>query len=258
MPLVTVPGAQLHYEVHGAQGPWLVFAHGAAGNALAWWQQVPIFAPQRRCLVLDQRGWGRSRCDGRPDPARFGDDLLAVLDDAGAERAALVGQSMSGWAALDVALRAPARVTHLLLASTLAGLTDDAMLADLVARHDGRRPPPALALAEEFVEREPAHTWLFERIAALNPPIEPAFLAALLGLRCAPPAAALPIPVRFVAGERDRLFPLDLVRRAQAKLPGSDLVVVPGAGHSVYWEKPAAFNAALASLLGLPPPQRCL
>lgn len=60
--------------------------------------------------------------------------------------------------------------------------------------------------------------------------------------------------MRFVAGDRDALFPLDVVRRAQARLPGSELVPVAGAGHSVYWEKPAAYNA----LLGEPPPRRYL
>ena len=55
MPTVDVPGAALYYETHGA-GPWLVFAHGAGGNHLSWWQQVPAFAGRFRCLVYDQRG----------------------------------------------------------------------------------------------------------------------------------------------------------------------------------------------------------
>lgn len=256
MPVVTRPDARLHYEVHGERGPWLAFVHGAAGNTLAWWQQVPVFAPRFRCLLLDQRGFGRSTCDAPPDPAAFAGDLLAVLDHAGAERAALVGQSMGGWTALGLAVRAPERVTHLLLSATLAGLADDAMRAELAARHRAAGPPrPTLALADDFVAREPVHTWLFERVAGLNPPIDTAFLAALLQLQVEPPAEPPPFPVHVLAGERDALFPLDLVRRAGARLPGAGLTVVAGAGHCVYWEKPASYNAVLAALLGEPPPR---
>src|SRR5262245_27809158 len=162
MPVAEVPGASLYYEVHGT-GPWLAFAHGAAGNHLSWWQQVPVFAPRFRCLVYDQPGFGRSTADGGPDPARFGSHLLALLDHVGAERAALVGQSMGGWTALGAARAAPARVTRLVLTGTLAGLTDDAMLARLFALHrgtsgvEGRR-----ALAPDFPERDPERTFLYE------------------------------------------------------------------------------------------------
>jgi 3-oxoadipate enol-lactonase len=249
MPTVDVPGAALYYEIHGA-GPWLVFAHGAGGNHLSWWQQVPAFAGRFRCLVYDQRGWGRSVCDGTPDPARFAPDLAVLLDHVGAERAALVGQSMGGWTALGCALGMPERVTHLVLAATLAGLTDAAILARLAAIHgrgrpfDGRR-----ALAPDFPMRDPARTFLYEEIAASNPPLAPAFLGALIALRYPAARERLRMPTTFIAGGRDQLFPPDVVSMAHARLPGAALVVVPEAGHSAYFECPEEFNRALATAL---------
>ena len=140
MPRFEHNGASLYYEVHG-EGPWLAFAHGAGGNALSWWQQVPAFSLHRRCLVYDQRGWGRSTCPGTPDPADFAGDLAALLDHLGVEQTALVGQSMGGWTVLGCALLRPHRVTHLLLAGTLAGLTDDEMLSRLMQyQFLGRHP----------------------------------------------------------------------------------------------------------------------
>jgi len=59
------------------------------------------------------------------------------------------------------------------------------------------------------------------------------------------------MPVCFIAGERDQLFPPALVRQAHAKVAGARLVMVPEAGHSVYFERPGAFNAALASFLAV-------
>ena len=72
MPSIATPDASIHYEVYG-EGPPLVFAHGAGGNRISWWQQVPHFARRYRVIVLDHRGFGRSRCepgDFRPRASR--------------------------------------------------------------------------------------------------------------------------------------------------------------------------------------------
>ncbi len=252
MPFTNVPGASLYYEVHG-DGPWLAFAHGAGGNHLSWWQQVPAFASRFRCLVYDQRGWGRSMCEGAPEPTRFAPDLVALLDTVGATRAALIGQSMGGWTVAGCALAIPERVTHLVLTGTLGGLTDDDMIGELLSIV--QRPGPLdgrLALAADFPIREPVKTYLFEQIAGLNPALTPGVLAALLKLRYPADSSRLRMPIAFIAGERDQLFPPDLVRRTHAKLPDAQLTMVPVAGHSVYFECPEVFNDALAAFLASP------
>jgi 3-oxoadipate enol-lactonase len=253
MPIMDVPGASLYYEVHGA-GPWLVFAHGAGGNHLSWWQQVPVFARRFRCVTYDQRGWGRSTCAGPPDPAAFAGDLTALLEGLGVEDATLVGQSMGGWTVLGTALAAPDRVARLVLTSTLAGLTDDATVTGLLAaatQSTAAAIDAHAALAADFPAREPIRTFLFDQIAGLNPPLTPEFLRALVRLRYTlAPGSAL--SVCFIAGAADRLFPLALIREAHARVPGAPLVVVPDAGHSVYFERADAFNAALAAFLGVP------
>jgi 3-oxoadipate enol-lactonase len=249
--IAELPGARVHYEIHG-DGPWLVFAHGAGGNRLSWWQQVPRFAKRFRCVVYDQPGWGVSTCDAGPDPTRFARDLTALLDHLAIDRAALVGQSMGGWAVLGCAVAAPDRVTHLLLASTLAGLLDDETAAQLTRLIDATAAAPFdahAALAADFPERDPVRTFLFERIAAMNPPLDARFLRALVQLRVPPPAPPPPFPIAFVAGDRDRLFPPPLIEAAHARAAGAQLTMVRGVGHSVYFEDPDAFNHALDRLL---------
>ena len=113
MPCLEVPGSSIYYETHGA-GPWLIFAHGAGGNHMSWWQQIPAFTDRFRCHIYAHRGWGRSVCEGQPDPACFADDLEALLDHVGADRAALVGQSMGGWAVYGCTLKAPERITQII------------------------------------------------------------------------------------------------------------------------------------------------
>jgi 3-oxoadipate enol-lactonase len=247
VPYLTTSGRELYYETHG-EGPWLVFAHGAGGNHLSWWQQVPVFATRYRCVVFDQRGWGRST--GAPDPAAFSADLSDLLDHLGAQQAVLVGQSMGGWTALGYAVANPSRVARLIVTGTLAGLTDDDMIAQLISRHSGQQGfDPHRALAPDFPAREPVRTFLYDEIASLNPPVTQEFLAALISLRYSGDVARLSMPLCFIAGDCDQLFPLDLVRAAHAKVPHAELHVVTGAGHSIYFEAPDVFNRLLDAFL---------
>ena len=79
MPRVESAGASLYYETHGS-GPAVVLAHGAGGNAMVWWQQVPHFARRHTVVVFDHRGFFRSRCAPEAlDPGLFASDLAAIL-----------------------------------------------------------------------------------------------------------------------------------------------------------------------------------
>src|SRR5262245_20733114 len=96
MPKAQINGITLYYEVHG-QGSAVDFTHGAGGNHLSWWQQVPVLARQYRCITFDHRGFGQSldAPNGSGSQA-FVEDLKALLDLLEIERAALVAQSMGG------------------------------------------------------------------------------------------------------------------------------------------------------------------
>src|SRR5436190_14172323 len=99
--------------------------HGAGGNHLSWWQQVPAFAEEDRWVTVDQRGFGQSPdvSDG-PGPAALATDVLALLDHLKIARAALVAQSMGGWAAVGGVLKAPERLWAIALANTVGNLTN--------------------------------------------------------------------------------------------------------------------------------------
>ena len=58
MPFMTKDGFRLYYEDTGGNAPTVLFLHGAGGNHLSWWQQVPVFAEEYRCVTVDQRGFG--------------------------------------------------------------------------------------------------------------------------------------------------------------------------------------------------------
>jgi 3-oxoadipate enol-lactonase len=118
MPHADVNGAQLWFEEEGA-GPAVVFVHGGLGDLRLWEPQAKLLAQRFRCVRYDLRFWGNS--DGPGEEFSPIDDLVGVLDELDIERAALVGLSLGGGLALDVALAHPDRTWALV--HVAAGVT---------------------------------------------------------------------------------------------------------------------------------------
>lgn len=261
MPFAPINGTHIYYEEHGKGLP-VVFAHGAGGNHLSWWQQVPQFSRHYRCVIFDHRGWGLSIDENDRGPAAFTDDLEGLLNHLGVRQTFLVGQSMGGFTCLMFALRHPERVHGVVMANTFAGMrrevwlsADEDVRAQVRSVWDRRRADGIKrALAKGFSARHKERAFLYKEIRLLNEaaphlvhsqdqvqrlralersPDSSATLAAL---------ARLQAPVLFIGGEHDEVMPVALMRLAPALLPNARMVEVPGAGHSVYFEEPHIFN----------------
>jgi 3-oxoadipate enol-lactonase len=243
MPVLQTGDTSIYYETHGS-GPPVVFAHGAGGNHLSWWQQVPTFSKKFTCVTFDHRGFGRS-LDPRPPAERpsFDEDLAALIDHLGFENVRLVAQSMGGFTCLLYTVRFPQRVTALVMADTTGSLSDPAVAAARTAARE-RIGEVALAdgaISKGFRERDPAGAFLYYSVMGLNPPRDP----AALGNRAPVSAAqtrALKVPVLFVEGSVDVLVPPEIIRAAQPLFANARIAMVEDAGHSVYFEKPTEFN----------------
>jgi pimeloyl-ACP methyl ester carboxylesterase len=251
MPYAKRSDAELYFEVNG-DGPPLVFAHGAGGNTLIWFQQVPHFANARRVVTFDHRGFGRSKCAAF-HAREFAADLRAILDAAGIERAALVCQSMGGWTGLRAALESSERVSALVLSGTPGGVLPPRVLEAFarigrIAAGEGIRGGPALA--PDFPARQPALAHLYDQISGLNPGLPAGALATLAEARVTPEQlAGYSVPTLMISGEHDQLFPPDALKEAAALIPGCRLVSFPGAGHSPYFEDAPRFNRIVDEFL---------
>jgi len=230
------------------------------GNHAVWFQQVAFFARERRVVVWDHRGFGRSTDrGGSSGPEVAVADLRALLDHLGLGRVDLVGQSMGGWTALALALESPERVRALVLADTLGGIhAAEIARAYAEAREANGAPPLAaapllghhVAIDAALLARDPARAWLYQALGGMGEPDVAAVTPRLLSTRRDPAAVgALPCPLLCVVGERDPLFPPSVVRAAAALLPGARVVEIPGSGHSPYFEEPEAWNRAVAAFL---------
>ncbi len=248
MPVAQLNGIDLYYESHG-EGPALVFLHGAGGNHISWWQQVPVFRDRYRCITIDHRGFGASADPQQEGAARFVDDLAALLDVLEVDRAALVAQSMGGRTALGFAVAHPERVPALVMCDTW-GFFDWPELQqrarELREQDSGEGGLAQRALGPRFQQRDPAKTFLYQQLFALNPPRENTGFQSEITKQ---EVAALDVPTMFIVGSDDGLTPPEILRAVHELIPGSDFVEFPGCGHSVYWENPEQYNSTLATFL---------
>jgi pimeloyl-ACP methyl ester carboxylesterase len=257
-------GVRLHWELTG-EGPPIVFAHGLGGNHLSWWQQVPAFAPRHACVAFAARGFAPSSpIAGGPDPRDFADDLAALLDALGLERPVLVAQSMGGWGAVELALRAPGRLRGLVLAATTGTIDPYRLEGEARARLDAwtREAQATMqawaragihpAVGARMAAEQPAAAHLYRAIDAMAGDLDKhALRERLMAARTRAPAelAAIGCPTVFVVGDEDVVIPPFAADAIAQGVPGARVVHVPDAGHSAYFERPAAFEAALRAFV---------
>ncbi len=247
MPHAQAQNAKIYYESHG-QGPAMLFVHGAGGNHAAWWQQTAHFMADHRVLTMDLRGFGNSDAvpEG-PDTQDFPFDILAVLDHANVDRAVLIGQSIGAAAALKAAIHSPSRAVGVILAHSLGGISHSALLPLVKADRAKAEKLPVIdrLLTREFQDQEQARTFLFKQMGTFNK----ATMQDLKNLTSGGPSIeqieAAGIKIRFLAGERDAVLSSATVLAAAALVKRSRSSIVPNAPHSMYWEVPALFNAAV-------------
>lgn len=244
---------ELYHEVHGSGAP-LVFAHGMGGNHASWFNQVPFFASYFKVVTFDHRGFGNSSdVAGGADRTQFVNDLKELLDYLEIEKAAFVGQSMGGGTCATFAAQHPDRVTALVLADTLVGITIPKSLRarmDAVRKATSELPQLERVLSAGFRAREPVLTHLYTELNNFNKGARESLRGNLPGVTVGQ-LSAISIPILFLVGAKDILFPPDVVRSISEMIPSSGYHEVADSGHSVYFEKPREFNEAVMRFFGI-------
>lgn len=250
MPTIITHQAEIYYESHGS-GPGMVFVHGVGGNSLSWWQQVPYFQNDHQVIVIDQRGFGRSTDPKQLGRAEFVNDLAAVLDALQIEKAALVGQSLGGISCAGLTGKMPERVSTLVMADTLLGvLSPDDVEEDLNRRRAKYLDAPTIerAMTPQTVAARPDLVYLFQHITAMNATnrhtLKGEFEKVPLDH-----LAATGVPVLFIVGAEDRLYPPACIKPVHQAVANSEYLEIQNAGHSAYFEQSDKFNIAVAEFV---------
>jgi len=238
-------------------GEPLVLIMGFGGDTTAWALQMADFPARHRVIAFDNRGVGRSDAPDHPYTTRMmAGDALGLMDALGVDRAHVLGVSMGGMIAQELALARPDRVRSLHLACTFAR-PDAYMLALNAAWREMR-----LGLRRESTLRALA-LWLFSPTTYAE---RPDFIEALLQNSLANPypqslagflrqgeavaahdalerLPAIRCPTLVSVAEDDILVPPRFSRELVSRVRGAELQLVPGAGHGYFLERPDLFNA---------------
>ena len=233
---VLVRGKTIAYESAGS-GPPLILVHGLSGSTRWWRHNLHPLARHFRVHLVDLIGFGASRGH------RFVlDEAAATLAEwmelIGTPRANMVGHSMGGLVAADLAASFPERVERLALVSAAA-----VPLGRRYFRHAGGLLGALRYTMPSF--------WpvLAADAARAGPATLLRAISQLLAADISPRLAAIQAPCLIVWGEHDRLVPLALGRQLHSYLPLAHFVVIPGAGHVPMWERPQVFNRELLRFL---------
>ena len=264
---VLVDDTPINYVEMG-EGPPLLLIHGLAGSWQNWLETIPHFARTRRVLAPDLPGFGASAMPGEPiSIPGYGRLVDALLDALDIEAAVLVGNSMGGFIAAELAIAHPQRVEKLVLVSA-AGITaehqrNERVLA-LMRRFEAAlawastHPKPnfllrprgrqALRLVFAHPEKMPGPL-LFEQAKGSG---KPGFIDALDALSDYPLRERLErisVPTLIVWGDRDRLVPLGDADVFEELIPDARKLVYEDTGHVSMLERPARFNRDVDAVL---------
>jgi 2-succinyl-6-hydroxy-2,4-cyclohexadiene-1-carboxylate synthase len=234
-------------------------SHGAGGSHAVWYQQVPPIGENYRVVTWDSRGFGNSTNNtDQLAPENAARDLAAVLDELEISDAHLVGQSMGGWHVSAFLTLFSKRVRSITYADTVGGLwTDDLRRAYEEFRAEGglqgtRELPLVgghLALWTGAPDRHVVQAFLYQALGSFHsPPLDR--LGEVLEFTIHhSDFDDLNIPVLCIAGEYDQIFPASMLHDSANRIRGAQFVQIPDAGHSPYFEQPAAWNLALLEFL---------
>jgi pimeloyl-ACP methyl ester carboxylesterase len=261
MAIAEVNGHRLYYEIAG-EGEPLLCVHGLACDTLAWIPQLEAFSSEYRTVIFDNRDVGQSSMsDGDYEIADMARDALALADELELDSFHLVGISMGGAIAQEIALQAPDRVRTLTLAVTFpAGSNYARRLGEVwgsrVRQISHEQHVDELMLlnhSEGFFE---------------NPDMVEFIRSAMVGNpnRQAPEAfcrqiaacgrhdtrdrlGTLSMPTHVIGGEYDVLVPIWKSREIAGLIPGAKLTILPEAPHGLSLERAEEFNAAVLGFI---------
>jgi pimeloyl-ACP methyl ester carboxylesterase len=244
MPTIDANGLTIRYDVAGA-GPPLVMLHGATSDAARDFRGIlPRLHEAFRCYTPDARGHGRTRWDTAADGFSadwLADDVVAFADALGLDTFHLLGFSLGAMTALRVAVRTPERLRTLVV----VGISTDREPRASVARRlmdpiriDRADPAWAVDLARRHDPVQGEGAW-----RALLPAI--ARDVATQALLTPRQIRTIDPPTLVAVGDRDPFVPVDLAWRLSRSVLDGRLLVLPGAGHEAFADRPAIATEAL-------------
>jgi len=274
MSTAAINGIDVYYEEHGSGDPLLLIM-GLAADSVAWMFQLPDFSAKYRTIVFDNRGVGRtSKPAGPYTISQMADDAAGLLDSLDVRRAHVLGVSMGGMIAQELALRHPQRVRGLVLGCTYAKPDEGVgrQLESSLKVFGGSRGPNG-ELQVDLSKLDPMMFFQHLLPTVFNPPFimnelpklmqvfsgalqygfsMDAILAQVVATQkhdTLDRLGKITAPTLVLTGDNDLLIPSANSDILAAKVPGAKLTKIPGGSHGFNFETPDTFNTAVLEFL---------
>jgi 3-oxoadipate enol-lactonase len=261
VPSIQINQISLYYESFG-QGEPLLFIHGLGSSIRDWENQIPRFAERYRVVALDLRGHGRS--DKPPGPYSsklFADDIAALIRSIDIGPAHLVGLSLGGFIACQLAVDHGDLVRSLIVVNSVPDLPRDTLrdrfrikstilLRQLIVRFFGMQALGRFLSTKLFPrgDQEGLRQAFVERWSENDKRAYLSSLATVPTWNLEHRLTSIICPTCLISGEHD-FFPLALKEAYAKKMPDARLVVIPNSGHFTPLDEPERFNEAVMSFL---------
>ena len=266
MPTTTANGIKIYYEIHGSGAPLLLIS-GLGYNLWQWHKMVPGLAEQFRVITFDNRGVGQTDAPAGPySAAMLAADTAVLLQALDIPKAHVMGHSMGGFIAQELALSYPEMVDKLILASTNFGgphhipVTQEAMavLMDMTSDPVTRfKNGLVVSTAPGWAKANPEmiEAWLAWRVEnPIDPTAYQAQMAVGLGLLAEASCFENKLPgveaeTLILFGAHDKVVPPGNADLLAAKLPHSTIHILPNTGHFFPIETPEEANGVIVEFL---------
>lgn len=255
---LDINGAQIHYVSQGAGTPLLLLHGYPLSGELFARNRDALAGAGYRVITIDHRGYGRSTAPANNPGSleTYASDALGVLDKLGIPKAVIGGMSMGGPITFEMYRRAPERFLGMILIATLAnpaGIVEQHIWKGM-AQKASTFGPQSLApeLLKDMLTGD-TRTHRMNDAKILTAIVSQASVAgdvagaSTLATRpdSVPMLRTIRVPTLIVGGVEDTVYPPEFSLKMHQNIPGSQLVMIPGAAHAVNFERAAAFNAAV-------------
>jgi pimeloyl-ACP methyl ester carboxylesterase len=257
MPIATVNGIKLNYKVEGHGEP-LVMIMGLGANRSGCTSQIPFFRKNFKIVTYDNRGVGKSDKPEGPYSIRImADDAVKLMDHLEIEKAHIMGVSMGGMIAQELAINYPERVLKLVLACTFAGKDETSGDTPEQAELLHLSPVKMAAAMVKLAANKPLNRFIYGNMAM----IQSVFMgvsakAGLNGQREAcnnhntlDRLTLIKAPTLVIVGTKDRIIKPVSSEVIVRNIPGATLIKIEGGSHMFYMEMRALFNQRVLDFL---------
>jgi pimeloyl-ACP methyl ester carboxylesterase len=252
--VASLPGVKLWYTDTGGKGVPIILLHANTGISANWSKQDEAFARAGyRVIAFDRRGWGKSVADpsSGPQPGSIAGDLDALVTFLKLDKFYLLGVAGGGFAALDYAAWHQEHLRGLIVAAS-TGLFSEKVMTDFTNRIAipglDKLPGQYIELGLSYRGTDPEGTarWVDIEEHARQPgaPSQPLHTPNTFAK-----IETINAPTLVLVADADLYAPQALMRVWAGHIKHHDWVVIDDAGHSVAWEKPDEFNAAVLRFL---------